>query len=331
VEPRTDVVPAEQVGRVVVGVDGSDGARVALAWGMGEAARRGSDLLVVTAFPVDSYWTDAYLVDTRRVDAAREHTEARVRQVIGEVRQDPAVTAVPGTADVDVTMSVCAGAPADHLVDQAGPEDVLVVGSRGRGAVRGALFGSVALHCVTHARCPVVVVHGTPAPRDDAAGPLVVVGVDASPASRAALAAAARRAARDGGRIEAVAVAEPPDAWTVADGLIQLTTEEVLAATRAVAAEAVEDVLGAEGTPGRVPVELVAVEGRPADVLTERAAGADLLVVGSRGHATLPGLLLGSVALRTVVRSTAPVMVVHPAPAGGAADAGQRAAAGASV
>lgn len=330
-EPRTEEVPVtEGSGRVVVGVDGSDGARAALVWAFGEAARRGSDLRVVSAFPVDVYWMDAYLLDTRRVDSARTHTETRVQHVLDEVRRDPAVVAVPGAADVAADVVVAAGAPAEHLVDQTGPGDLMVVGSRGRGAVRGALLGSVALHCVTHARCPVVVVHGAPAPRESGSTPVVVVGVDGSTASRAALAAAAAQAGRSGGRVEVVAVAEPPDVWAVADGLLPISSEEGLAATRAVATDAVEAVLGPEDAPGRVPVELVTVEGIPAHVLTERAARADLLVVGSRGRATLPGLLLGSVALRAVVRSTTPVMVVHPEPSGRHADTGVSPAAAAS-
>jgi nucleotide-binding universal stress UspA family protein len=332
VEPRTDLVTADEgVGRVVVGVDGSDGARAALVWGLGEAARRGSALLVVSAFPVDVYWMDAYLLDERRVDGARTHTEARVRQLLDEVRRDPAITAVPGAADVATDVVVAAGAPAEHLVGLARPRDLLVVGSRGRGAVRGALLGSVALHCVTHARCPVVVVHRAPPPRQDGARPVVVVGVDGSTASRAALAVAAEQASRQDGRVQAVAVAEPPDVWAVADGLMPVSSGEGLAATRAAATDAIGTVLGPEDAPGRVPVELITVEGSPAHELVERAAAADLLVVGSRGRATLPGLLLGSVALRAVVRSTTPVMVVHPSPTERSADAGSRPAVAATT
>ena len=53
------------------------------------------------------------------------------------------------------------------LIDRARTADLLVVGSRGRGAFRGLLLGSVALHCAMHALCPVMVVH---APRSRTAG-----------------------------------------------------------------------------------------------------------------------------------------------------------------
>lgn len=65
--------------RIVVGIDGSDGARAALVWALTEAAARSAPVEVVTAFPVDFYWTDAYLLDTRRIEAIRADTEARSR------------------------------------------------------------------------------------------------------------------------------------------------------------------------------------------------------------------------------------------------------------
>ncbi|MCU1668821.1 MAG: universal stress protein [Blastococcus sp.] len=61
--------------RIVVGIDGSAGPRAALAWALTE----GADVEVVTAFPVDLYWPDAYLLDSRWSDAIRSDAEARAR------------------------------------------------------------------------------------------------------------------------------------------------------------------------------------------------------------------------------------------------------------
>ncbi|WP_158580008.1 universal stress protein [Geodermatophilus marinus] len=289
--------PTDRGRRVVVGVDGSPGADAALAWALHAAARTSARVDVVTAFPIDVYWADAYLLDQRRIEVIRSDTAARARDVVARVQHtDPAVREVP------VELTVAAGAPAPHLVARADGADLLVVGSRGRGAVRSALLGSVALHCTTHAPCPVVVVHPSRGPVE----PRVVVGVDDTPVARHALARAAVEAERLGARLEPVAVHQPLDFW----GDLPPASAPLVAETREQAARraqaVVTDVLGPAAT-------VDVVEGAPGDVLVRRAEGAALLVVGSRSRLGLPGVLLGSVALHCVVHATGPVMVVHPA------------------
>ncbi|WP_336033261.1 universal stress protein [Geodermatophilus sp. FMUSA9-8] len=292
-------------GRVVVGVDGSPGARAALGWALGAAARAGGSVEVVSAYPVDFYWMDPYLLDTGRLDAIRQDTEERVRALVAEVRQDPAVTAVPGTANVRADIVVAGGAPLEHLVARAEGADLLVVGSRGRGGVRSTLLGSVALHCVAHAPCPVVVVHpGTVEP------PLrVVVGVDDSPMSRAALSRASEEAARLGARLEVVAAYQPEAYWSDLYAVTAPPLSETEEQARARVTAIVSEVLGA-GADAEVHV----VGGAPGEVLVQRADGAALLVVGSRSHSRVAGMVLGSVALHGAVHAPCPVMVVHPQP-----------------
>jgi nucleotide-binding universal stress UspA family protein len=198
---------------VVIGLDGSEGARAALLWGLAEAARRGVGVEVFSAFPVDFYWTDAYLVDAQHIDSVRADTRARAEALVAEARRDPAVAAVPGSADVPVQVVVAAGAPAEHLVQRAADADLLVVGSRGRSAIRSTLIGSVALHCVAHAPCSVVVAHAG-VPSTGAAAGKVVVGLDDSDMGRAALTAAVTEAARLGADVEAVVAHEAPDHWS---------------------------------------------------------------------------------------------------------------------
>jgi nucleotide-binding universal stress UspA family protein len=311
---------SEEPGRVVVGVDGSDAARAALVWGIRAAAQRGARVEAVSAFPVDFYWTDAYVLDRPRADDARTATESRTRALVDDVRGDPAVLAVPGGGDVPVEVVAAAGPAAEQLIDRSQDAELLVVGSRGRGAVAGALLGSVSLRCVMHARCPVVVVHGAVAPA--AGSSTVVVGVDGSPSARAALATAAQEARRFGDRLRVVTAFRTADTWSDVPELLELTAAELRSAASSMATTEVADVLGAG--PAQVPVDVVAVEGPPVEVLVGQAAHADLLVVGSRGHGTLPGLLLGSVALRAAVRSECPVMVVHPTGAAAAGDAPAR-------
>jgi nucleotide-binding universal stress UspA family protein len=293
---------------VVIGVDGSSGSRRALGWALVEAARRGAVLEVVSAFPVDFYWTDPYLLDRLRIDSLRSDTEARVRELVEQVRRDPAVTAVPGTGTVQAEIVVVPGAAAEHLVRIAEGADLLVVGSRGRGSVRSTLLGSVALHCTAHASCPVVVVHQGAV----VAPSRVVVGLDGSAGARAALVRAAEAAADLGAELEAVAAFSLPSYWSELYVALTETGQELRDAARQRAEGMVTDVLG---TDPRVPVRVVLLDGPTPEMLVRQAAGAELLVVGSRSRGQLSGMMLGSVALHCAVHGPCPVMVVHPQPA----------------
>jgi nucleotide-binding universal stress UspA family protein len=146
--------PAETP-RVVVGVDGSEAARAALATAVDEAVRRDVELHVVTTFSVTDYWTDLASV----VLSSVEETQAAARQWVGAqvaaaLQERPAGAAAPV-----VRIEVVAGAPSDVLIDRARGAALLVVGSRGRGLFRALLVGSVALDCAMHAPGPVMVVH----------------------------------------------------------------------------------------------------------------------------------------------------------------------------
>ena len=149
--------------RIVVGVDGSDGARAALKWALTEAAHRGADVEVVTAFAFDFYWLDPYLMDRRRINDIRSETKARARALVEEAQQDLALAGLPGGAAVGIQILVVGGAPTAHLVQRSEGAALLVVGSRGRGAVRGLVLGSVSLYCAMHAAVPVLVVRPRPA------------------------------------------------------------------------------------------------------------------------------------------------------------------------
>jgi nucleotide-binding universal stress UspA family protein len=65
-----------------------------------------------------------------------------------------------------VQLRVVSGNPGAVLVDEAADADLLVVGHRGRGGIASACLGSVGLHCVLHATCPVVVVRNAPVPAE---------------------------------------------------------------------------------------------------------------------------------------------------------------------
>ncbi len=137
---------------VVVGVDGSEGARRALAFAVDEARARREPLVVVHAYVLPACDYGPLGLDTPYDPALFADGAAAV---VGEAVED--VRARVGEA-VEVEGRPVEGDAALALVEQAGADDVLVVGSRGRGGFQGLRLGSVGWRCLQLARCPVVVV-----------------------------------------------------------------------------------------------------------------------------------------------------------------------------
>ena len=135
----------------------------------------------------------------------------------------------------------------------------------------------------------------------------VVVGFDSSPASVRALRWALRHAARTGAAVVAVRAWELPSGYGYGSGLGD--GEDPAAVAERDLARGVADAVTEE--PG-VPVEARVVEGHPARVLIDRAAGADLLVLGNRGRGAFAEALLGSVSNYCVHHARCPVVVVRP-------------------
>jgi nucleotide-binding universal stress UspA family protein len=132
--------------KIVVGVDGSEGAVKALDWAIGETTSPAS-LQLVTAwlFPMALGYVFA-----KTPDEVRE----QVQQIL-----DSSVSHVAKVAPNVVVRSVLhEGEAGPTLVDLSTGADLLVVGSRGHGNIRELLLGSVGTYCSRHARCPVVIV-----------------------------------------------------------------------------------------------------------------------------------------------------------------------------
>ena len=139
---------------IVVGVDGSDGAKRALAWALGEARVRNTPLRVVNAYqsPVAVYAAAGFGMPVADVDD--QALQEASRTSIGAALDEQADAA----RDLEIERVAVNGQAASVLVDASSGAELLVVGSRGHGGFAGLLLGSVGMQCVHHAHCPVVVI-----------------------------------------------------------------------------------------------------------------------------------------------------------------------------
>lgn len=137
------------------------------------------------------------------------------------------------------------------------------------------------------------------------ASPRIVVGVDGSPASVAALQWAARQAALTRSILDATISWQQP--MNYGNQILYIEDFDWAEVARSTLAEAIVEAGIDETLLGRRTVN----EGHPAQVLVDASADADLLVVGTRGHGGFAGLLLGSVSEHVIGHAACPVLVVR--------------------
>ncbi|MFT3855475.1 MAG: universal stress protein [Ilumatobacteraceae bacterium] len=264
-----------------VGIDGSDGSASALAWAAEHAPARDATVGAVAVLhrPDTSAWDDVPST------AGGGEVEDRIRAWVAQHA---------GGAPVDVV--VRRGSAAHELVEAAEVSELLVVGGRGLGRLRGLLVGSVSQRCAAHVTVPTVVV--TEHRRAD--GGRIVVGDDGSPNAAAALRWALGFAA-PGTTIEVVH-SFPLAPWLSADTVRERHPDEVEDAERTF-----REALAGIDPDGRATPAFTLADPRLA--LVEAAAGADLLVVGKRGRGGLPALL-GSVSTYVLQTPPCPTVVV---------------------
>lgn len=285
---------------IVVGIDGSTSSDAALAWAVDEASRRGLSLHLLSAGVHQPHggtlvYEEAY-VDAIIANEALESAEAHLAAAVASVRaSDP---------DLVVTVASTLDRAAGVLVELSARAHSLVVGRSSYGPVAGSLLGSVASQVVTHAQCPVVVVHGV---TDDPAGRTgVAVAVDGSAGSELALAEAFEQASVRGVHLHAIHAW-----WTRATaGQLPDTQSEQVTQHQLLLAEAMAG--WSEQYPD-VEVRVSLPVGPTVRAITDAARGAELLVVGSRGHGGFRNLLLGSVSHGVVGHADCTVLVVRPA------------------
>ncbi|SES40120.1 universal stress protein [Actinokineospora terrae] len=286
---------------IVVAVDGSAPSLAATRWAAVEAARRDLPLRLVHAcVPAPRPYPRTREEQVALFHALPDHGRTWLREAQGLAERT-----CPG---VVVRQDLRVGHAVAVVVAAAERAVLVASGARGLGGFDGLAVGSVASGLAHHAQCPVVIV------RDDrfpvAAEP-IVVGVDGSAAGAAALAFAVGEAVLHGVDLEVVHTWSPvafPDMWAV----------QPLDADLADLAAREESLLRRLVEPHRVAhpgltVRTVVVRDRPVRALLDRAAGARLLVVGSRGRHAHPGVGLGSTSASLAHVSPVPLAVVRAA------------------
>ena len=285
---------------VVVGIDGSDSALGAVRWAAAEAARRTVPLRVVTAFA----WNQKRALG--QVGLGAEYRDIMLGVARSQLAEAAAV-AEKTSPHVVVEAQLIVGYPIPVLRDESRRAQLVVLGDRGYGGVSGLLLGSVAAAMAAKADCPVVLVRAAESePVEDHSRP-VVVGVDGSPVSEAALAFAFEAASRRGVSLVAVhtwwdLLVDPALAPLLDWDAIEADERQVLAGRLA----------GWDQKYPDVPVERLVTRDRPAHALVAESRRAQLVVVGSRGRGTAAGLLLGSVSHAVLYKSHCSVAVVRP-------------------
>jgi nucleotide-binding universal stress UspA family protein len=288
---------------IVAGVDGSEAAEDAARWAADEAARRQCELRLVYAYssPATAGYPDynPYPDDLRPV--LRDQGKLTVERLAAELQ-----LAHP---ELMISTKVLYERAIIALRSESENAVLTVVGSGNTNRVYGVLLGSVALAVASTNPAPVAVIHRGQTP--STTGP-VVVGVDGSRTSDAAVAFAFQAAAVRGADLVALHLWDDvivPGSHRLQNPLVdpaRIKQEE-----RALLAERIAG--WAEKYP-EVSVQQTLIEGRAVTGLLDAAAQAQLLVVGSHGRGGFAGMLLGSTSHSLIIHSPCPVVVVRSSP-----------------
>lgn len=285
---------------IVIGYDGSTGAGHALEWGLRLARRRRAPVRIVHAFEPSMYAIGlggGYAAAS--VDDLRAATEREVVAVRDRARAQYTDLEVSSALEVE---------NADRLlVKMSRHAATIVLGSRGVSGLTTRLAGSTTMYVAAHAGCTVVAVP----PGSAANGSGVVVGLDGSEQSQAAVSYAFQQASELRQPLVAVHAWFEPVTMSVLDAGLPLGHDPVSYSRD-------QEILLAESLAGwsekypDVPVVRRVVHDHAVAALVDAAAGAHLLVVGCRGRGAVASLLLGSVSHGVLHLATTPVAVVHP-------------------
>ena len=294
--------------RILVATDGSESAGIAIDLVAAVAWPAGSTIHAVQAVPAGPLvfggpWPPMLPGDTALVDEEiREHAE----QNLAEARVRLAASGCP------VETSSAAGRAADVILSLAGETgpDVIVIGSRGHGALERMLLGSVSAEVVDHADVPVLVARGPGIDR-------VVYAWDGSACAEQGAHALTDWGIFGASEVHVISVADASPAWwadmsMVGAGVAARAYDEAAEPSRRQHEELASDMAhrleqaGLKAVPQRR-------DGDPAEQIVKTADtwGADLVIVGTHGRTGLRRLLMGSVARNVLHHAHCSVLVVR--------------------
>lgn len=280
---------------IIVAVDGSASSRQAVVWATAAAARHGCPLRIVTSIVVPAAVLGLGLVftDSDRDDLHRD----------GERVVEHALRLACGAA-LAITTEVTSDPVIPYLIAASRHARTVVVGSRGLGAVRRGLLGSVSTAVAQHAHCPVTVIHGSA--DADARSVLrpVLVGMDGIPGNESVLELAFEQAAlRKVGLTALHCGSDGAGPYMSAAGwesLLEQTDDRLT-----------ETLAGVSARYPDVEVRRIQLMADPTRALLEESRNAQLLVVGNRGRGGLTGMLLGSTSSALLHSAACPTMIVR--------------------
>jgi len=284
---------------IVVGIDDSPAARVAVQWAARDAELRKIPLTLVHAVsPEVSTWLRTPLP----AGVMRWQQDHGRRLIDGALKVVEEATAHGGPARVHTEILASAAGPT--LIDLSKEAEMVVTGAQGSGRWPGRLLGSVSSALLRHAHCPVAIIHDDESSMPAAAQAPVLVGIDGSPASELGTAIAFDEASRRHTGLIAMHAWSDVDVseWPGIDWpATQSMAEEVLA----------ERLAGWQERYPDVQVTRTVVQAQPARQLVERSEEAQLVVVGSRGRGGFTGMLVGSVGETVAQMARVPVIVAR--------------------
>jgi nucleotide-binding universal stress UspA family protein len=284
---------------IVVGIDESPAAEVAVQWATRDAELRKIPLTLVHAIsPEIATWSGV------RLPAGL----ARWQRDRGRRLADDAFKVVEETSQrggpAEVHSEILSSAAVPTLVDLSKDAELVVAGCRGSGQGPGRQMGSVSSGLLRYAHCAVGIVHEEDPSISNSTQAPVLVGVDGSSASELATAIAFDEASRRNVGLIAL------HAWCDADvsgfaGIDWPATESMAEQLLA------ERLAGWQERYPDVQVDRIVVHDRPARQLVQRSEDAQLIVVGSRGRGGFAGMLVGSVGETVAEKARVPVIVAR--------------------